>query len=356
MSAGAEPVATPVDAVPTTLDAVLAEAPGRLARWMDSQALSSGPVEVSPIGGGTQNLLLRVRRGADRYVLRRCALLADDREGTAMRRESQILAALGATPVPHPRLVAFCGDTAVLGASFLLMEDVDGFCPRAGFPDRWAPAAVHRTGLALVNTLIELSRVDPCAAGWPGVRSGGWLERQVDRWRGQLDGYRGIDDYGGDRLPGVAEVGQWLDGHRPAAGREGVVHGDYHLANVIVRHGWPSVAAILDWELASIGDPLLDLGHLLVTWPKGGLGPPELAALPLPGPDELIEHYRAGTGRSRADIHWFTVLAGYRLAIILEGTHARARAGRAPAAVGQRLHTLAEVLVGNARTAIADHG
>lgn len=318
-------------------------------RWLDAEAVGSGPVtEVSPVGGGTQNVLVSFRRDGRRYVLRRPPVRPRPSSDDAMRREARVLAALRGTAVPHPALVASCPDPAVLGQAFLVTEWVDGANLTAGLPEGLSsPAAQHALGLAVVDALATVASVDPGAVGLADLgRPEGWLERQVPRWRGQLEGHPTAPP------PGIHELADWLDGHRPPACSIGLVHGDFHVGNLLVDAEAPRVAAVLDWELATLGDPLLDLGHLLATWPGGGaagIAVPGAAALPRQ--EELIERY-AAAGRRVDDLGWFRVLASFRLAVLLDGTYARSRAGLAPVEVGQRLRARAEALVADAHDLI----
>jgi aminoglycoside phosphotransferase (APT) family kinase protein len=137
-------------------------------------------------------------------------------------------------------------------------------------------------------------------------------------------------------------VARWLDAHRPPVCQGGIIHGDFHFGNVLFRQDSGELAAVVDWELCTLGDPLLDLGWLVATWPEGERPhATDVAITPWDGfatPDELVAHYGAQTGRDLAHFDWFAVLACYKLGIILEGTHARACAGKAPREVGDRLH------------------
>jgi aminoglycoside phosphotransferase (APT) family kinase protein len=150
-------------------------------------------------------------------------------------------------------------------------------------------------------------------------------------------------------------VAAWLDAHRPAGWAAGLMHGDFHFANVIFRHDGPELAAVVDWELCTIGDPLLDLGHLLATWPErdGGGAAPMLRAPGLPTPAEVVARYGEGSTRDLSAVPWYQVLACYRLGIILEGSNARAAAGKAPRAVGDQLHAITLGLFDQARRLIA---
>lgn len=325
---------------------------------MDEWGLGAGAIEdVELLGGGTQNVLLRFRRRGRHYVLRRPPEHKRANSDETMRREARVLEALAGSEVPHPRFIAGCPDLDVIGAAFYLMEPVDGFNPTVELPDLHATDAdVQRDlGFAMVDGLIALGRLDPPTVGLADLgRPDGWLERQVGRWKHQLDTYLELEGYPGDQLPGVTEVARWLEARRPTSWRVGLIHGDFHLANVLVRWDAGALAAIVDWELTTQGDPLLDLGHLLATWPTPGR-PAQIAsvALPeLPSAEELIGHYAAHSERDLGDITWFRVLACFRLGIILEGTHARAMAGRAPKETGDLLHAHATGLLEQARELI----
>jgi aminoglycoside phosphotransferase (APT) family kinase protein len=318
-----------------------------LAGWMDGQGLGAGPIEnATLLGGGTQNILLRFSRAGRTYVLRRPPPHLRANSNDTMRREARMLGALKGTDVPHPGLIAACAAEDVIGAAFYLMEPIDGFNPSTGLPPLHAgsPAIRHRMGLALVEGIAALGALDYKALGLSDFgKVDNYLERQVARWKAQLDSYAQFPGWTGpSHIPGVDEVAAWLERHRPPTFQPGIIHGDYHLANVMFRQDGPELAAIVDWELTTIGDPLLDLGWLLATWqedeqprefgvniqPWGGF----------PSPTELVDHYRPRTSRDMSHIDWYAVLACYKLGLILEGTHARACAGQAPKETGDRLH------------------
>lgn len=322
-----------------------------VARWMDGQGLGDGPLsDAGLMAGGTQNILVRFSRARRDYVLRRPPQVLRPSSNAAMLREARVLAALAGSSVPHPRLIAVCEDESVLGgAVFYLMEAIDGFSAPAGLPalHRGDPAVRRRMGLALVEGLAGLHNVDYRAAGLDGFgKPEGYLTRQVDRWQSQLEGYSRHDRWPGpDGLPGRSEVAAWLRENLPAGTAPGIVHGDYQLANVLYRPDGPELAAIVDWELVSIGDPLVDLGWVVATW--HGSEKPDLPVLRVepwegfPGSDELIEHYARFSTRNLTHIDWYVVLACFRLGILLEGTFARACNGEAPADTGRLLHEAA---------------
>jgi aminoglycoside phosphotransferase (APT) family kinase protein len=193
-------------------------------------------------------------------------------------------------------------------------------------------------GLSMADGIAALAAVDHVSLGLADLgRADGWAERQVGRWRKQLDSYSELPGYPGPLIPGVDEVGKWLEANRPSRVVAGLMHGDFHFGNVLMRTDEPRLAAIVDWELVTVGDPLLDLGHLLATWPHEGSAV-SVAASHLPSVDDVIARYAAASPRPVDDLQWFRVLACYRLGLILEGTHARAFAGLAPKETGDLLH------------------
>lgn len=319
----------------------------RLAAWMDERRLEAGPIEdAERPPGGTQNILLRFRRGERWFMLRRPPLSPRMNGSETMRREARVLAALADTDVPHPRLIAACPQEDVLGAAFYLMEPIEGFNPTVGLPALHAgSSAVRRKmGFALVDGIAALGRVDHVARGLSDLgRADGFLERQVSRWRKQLDSYAEYEGWAGPgEIAGIDAVGAWLAAHTPKAFKPGIIHGDYHLANVLYRFDGPELAAIVDWELTTLGDPLLDLGWLMATWPETeGPEAGNVSVTPwdgFPTADELVARYAGQTDRDLTHMRWYGVLACYKLGIILEGTHARAAAGKAEVATGERLH------------------
>ena len=330
----------------------------RLAAWMDAGGLGHGAITaVESLTGGSQNILLRFRRAGRAYVLRRPPAHPRPESSETMRREARVLAALAGTDVPHPALIAACGDEAVLGAAFYLMEPIDGFCATAApLPLRHAGDAAmrHAMGLALVDGAAALARVDYRAVGLAGFgKPEGYLERQVSRWRRQLAGYAALAGWPGPGgLPGVDRVAAWLEDHRPAGSPAAILHGDYSIGNVLYRPDGPGLAAIVDWELATIGDPLVDLGWILATWHDAADG--DIGVLRVepfdgfPSPDELVARYAERSGRDVGRIGWYVVLACFKLAIILEGSFARACAGLASMTVGERLHGAAVRLLARA--------
>lgn len=318
-----------------------------LGAWMDQQNLGTGAIEnVCTLGGGTQNVLLRFEREGRPYVLRRPPTHPRKNSNDTMRREMQMLGALSETDVPHPKLIVGCPEESVLGVAFYLMEPVDGFTPTTGLPSLHANNADVRRqmGFALIDGITALGNVDYRAVGLSDFgKPDNYLNRQVDRWQHQLRSYGDFSGWPGPgEIPGVEKIAKWLEVNRPASFEPGIMHGDYHFGNVMFQHNGPDLAAIIDWELTTVGDPLLDLGWLLATWPENGRSTvPSLNVNPFDGfptSGELVEHYRAHTSRNLDAIEWYAVLACFKLGIILEGTHARACAGKAPKETGEMLH------------------
>jgi aminoglycoside phosphotransferase (APT) family kinase protein len=333
----------------------------RLWRWLADAGIADGPVsDVRPLLGGTQNLILRLSCGGENLVLRRPS---PDRAGAdrTVRREATVLMALAGTDVPHPRFRGFCDDPEVMGGSVLVTDEVMGFNATNEMPGAAGKDAEHRRsmGFALVDALARLSRV-PLSTGDLATlgRPEGFLERQVDRWASQLDGYAGTPGWSGAAALGpVGEVGEWLPANLPTDYRPGLMHGDYHIANVLYDPVEPRVAAILDWELTTVGDPLLDLGRLTTVWPNArNEGLLTLKVEPwegFPDVDAMIARYAEASGRSMAALPWFQMLACYKFAIILEGTNVRAATGKADPAIAARLHASACGLIARAAQVMA---
>jgi aminoglycoside phosphotransferase (APT) family kinase protein len=319
-------------------------APDGLAEWMSQQGLGDGPLKnVSTISGGTQNIMLRFTRSGRPYVLRRGPKHLRPRSNTVIMRETQVLAALAGTDVPHPHLIARCDDPGVLGdAVFYLMEPIDGFNAGQELPQLHAadPAVRFEMGLSMADALAKLGAVDHAAVGLSDYgKPDGFLERQVPRWLSELESYVEFENYSGPDIPGVDDVAKWLEQGRPAKWMPGIMHGDYHAANVMFSRTGPEVVAIVDWEMSTIGDPLLDLGWLLATWGQSAaFGGTLFEKGGLAATGDLVEQYARNTTRDLSNVTWYTVLACFKLGIVLEGTLARASAGKAPKEVGDLLH------------------
>jgi aminoglycoside phosphotransferase (APT) family kinase protein len=324
--------------------------------WFEEHVPGAAPpLAFDRIAGGRSNLTYRVDDAAGHaWILRRPPL--GERLGSAhdMGREFRILRALAPTPVPVPVPIAHCDDEAVGGAEFYVMELVDGVVLRdeaavsAAFPE---PAARRRVGDALVDALVELHAVDPDAVGLGGLgRRDGYAERQLRRWKRQWEASKARD------VPAMEEAHDRLSARVPEQRDVAVVHGDYRLDNVIVASGG-EVAAVVDWELSTLGDPLADLGLLVVYWAQ-----PEDAVVPLtraptlapgfPTRAQLVERYGERSGRDLAPLDFFVALGYWKLAAILEGVRARHSVDPS-ASAGDDLEGFARVVEQLAEAALA---
>ncbi|QTR03499.1 phosphotransferase family protein [Saccharothrix algeriensis] len=306
------------DAAPPGLD------PVRLAAY-----LGTPPLTAELIPGGRSNLTYRVTDGEHRWVLRRPPLGHVLATAHDMAREHRVIAALAATDVPVPRVELLCLDPGVIGAPFYLMQEVPGVALRHRDQCPWlTPGAAAALSHRLVDVLADLHAVDPRAVGLGDFgRPDGFLRRQVARWGKQLDASRSRD------LPGADELRDRLAATVPDSRRTAVVHGDYRLDNVLVTRDPIGISAVLDWEMATLGDPLADLG-LLCVYRTGVDGPhdPITGTVPtLPGfatADDLVARYAARSGADVTGLGWYTAFACFKLAVILEGIHYRFTTGR----------------------------
>ncbi|HVW42071.1 MAG TPA: phosphotransferase family protein [Amycolatopsis sp.] len=299
-----------------------------LVSWMDASGLAKGaPLEWNFISGGSQNEIFEIRRGDLHAALRMPPLTAPAGRDEGILREWRIIEALDGTDVPHTPAIGMCPDASVLGRPFYLMGFVDGWSPVGGqtWPAPFDTDLAGRRGLAeqLVEGVVLMGAVDWKARGLEGLgRPDGFHDRQVSRWTRFYDRIRARE------LPGYDEATRWLDERRPLDFVPGIMHGDYQFANVMYRHGAPAkLAAIIDWEMGTIGDPKLDLGWLMHSWPEdtaahGKDGYVDLTGMP--GRSALIEYYAEKSGRQVDDMDYYQVLAKWKLAIVLEQGYQRA--------------------------------
>lgn len=292
---------------------------------------------IQRIGHGQSNLTFRVTLESRSVVLRRPPFGPLPPRAHDVLREFQVLSGLSRSPLPVPTPLLACDDEAVLGAPFFLMEDLPGDAIRYELPP-WLEAseeARHLVGVQVVDALATLHTVDPPAVGLGDLgRPTGYVERQLKRWKGQLD-------YARTRpVPDLDWTAEWLERNRPEdVSRASIVHGDYRLDNVIFSlTPPPRLLGVVDWELATLGDPLSDLGWLLAFWCEDGTPPADVTILPrvmeLPGfprRAELAQRYAERVGRTLPDLRFYVVFALWRMAVLLEAHWARHVAGTAGA-------------------------
>jgi aminoglycoside phosphotransferase (APT) family kinase protein len=328
-----------------------------LRRWL-SETLDESPkdLEIDPLGGsGDSNLMYLVSAGPRRWVLRMPPAAKNDRSAHDVLREFRMLKALELTTVPHPRPIEMCGDQHVAGRPFYLMENVEGFSPTPSLGAPWADETRIRRGLGLraAEALADLAAVDYVAVGLEDFgRPKGFLARQVPRWRRQLDATSVR------QLHGLPELGTWLEEHRPPDRAPGILHGDFHLRNVMFATEAPArVTAIVDWEMSTIGDPLLDLGALLATWSQAGeteLINGSISSWPgMATRSEIAAAYEARSGCAVEQLGYYMVLALFKLACILEGSYARLLAGKSEHEGHRTYETLVPTIVRRAQDIVA---
>jgi aminoglycoside phosphotransferase (APT) family kinase protein len=303
---------------------------GALEGWMDRSGLPGAgePIEVSFISGGSQNEILEIRRGALHAALRKPPANAPAPRDEGILREWRIIEALTGSDVAHTDAIAVCTDAAVLGRPFYLMGFVDGWSPmnHPTLPEPFGTSPEAREGLAyqLVDGIVEMGRFDWRGAGLGDLgRPDGFHDRQVERWM------RFYDRIKGREIPGLPEATAWLAAHRPIDFVPGLMHGDYQFANVMFGHGAPArLAAIVDWEMGTIGDPKLDLAWVLGRWPDDTAAEPNAMGYidlsGMPGRDTVLDYYARMSGRQVDDFDYYLVLANWKLAIVLEQGYQRA--------------------------------
>jgi aminoglycoside phosphotransferase (APT) family kinase protein len=290
---------------------------------------ASPPLRFERIAGGHSNLTYRVDdAGGNRWALRRPPL--GKRLGSAhdMAREHKVVSALGGTDVPVAPIVGLCEDDSVNGAPFYVMEFVEGPILRGLAEAEIFPAEEDRRAIGerVADTLVAIHAVDPDAVGLGDLgRKEDYVARQLRRWQGQWEKSKTRE------LAAIDAVHERLSARIPKQGPATIVHGDYRLDNMILTPAG-EVAAVVDWELCTLGDPLADVGLLMAYWPERenaevALGQPANLAPGFPSRTELAQRYSEGSGRDLAELDFFVALGYWKLAIILEGVYARYAAG-----------------------------
>jgi aminoglycoside phosphotransferase (APT) family kinase protein len=305
-----------------------------LEAFFDEHGLGQGDITAQPVGDGHSNVTYLIRRRGGVWVLRRPPRPPLPPSAHDVLREALLLRALEQTAVRVPKVLATCDDERVIGAPFYVMERVEGTVLNDELPDGVMPV---RIGEELIDALVEVHATDWQACGLEGFgKPTGYLARQVRR-------FTGLWEHNATReIAALDAVTAWLGAHVPESGPATIVHGDYRLGNVMFTGD--RLSAIFDWELATIGDPLADVGYLLATWAQEGDPESTIASLTtvtrrpgFPTRDDLVACYEERSGRSMRDLRWYTTLALWKSAIFLEGSYKRRLAGTTEDAFFDRL-------------------
>lgn len=306
-----------------------------LERWMARRMPGfAGPISLAKFKGGQSNPTYRVDTPGKSYVLRRQPFGKLLPSAHAVDREYRLIAALHPTgfPVPKPYF-GLCEDDSVIGSMFYIMELVEGRNLWDGTLPGMAPA--ERRGLynAMIDTLARLHGVDFAAIGLGDYgKPGDYFARQIGRWTKQ---YRASET---ETIPAMDRLIEWLPQSMPRQERTSIVHGDYRIDNMIFAPGEPRVAAVLDWELSTLGDPMADFAYFLMPWMTDRMGTSNVygldhAALGIPTIDEAVARYTAATGREDVpDLDWYTAYNLFRFTAIIQGIRKRAIDGNASSA------------------------
>jgi aminoglycoside phosphotransferase (APT) family kinase protein len=308
---------------------------------------TGAPLHAALISGGRSNLTYAIGDDDHEWVLRRPPLGHVLPTAHDMAREYKVLAALAGTDVPVPEVFAFCADTAVNDAPFYVMEKVDGVILRTGADvAKVPPADLRRCSEELVDVLVAIHAVDSSKVGLDDFgHPDGYVERQVRRWGEQWERSKTRE------LPAIDELSRRLRAATPTSPPPTIVHGDYRLDNTMLApDDMGRIVAVLDWEMATLGDPLADLGLFLIYWARddaqtGGVGATITTDAGFLSRDEVVERYAKESGRDLGELEFYEALASYKLAIILEGIHARFLMGKTVGDGFEHIGSLVEVMV-----------
>jgi aminoglycoside phosphotransferase (APT) family kinase protein len=326
-------------------------------RGLDLKALSRylgrGPLSGELVAGGRSNLTYLVCDERRSWIVRRPPLGHVLATAHDMAREYRVMSALSPTDVPVPETYQLCEDPEVLGAPFYVMQNVVGHVYRtsAAAAELGLPRLTSLAG-ELAEVLARLHSVDPASVGLGDFgRPDGYLERQLARWSKQLAASRSRE------LPGIDELRDRLVAELPKSPRAAIVHGDYRLDNVIFGDD-DRIAAVVDWEMATLGDPLTDIGALLLYWDMLVHGQGMFGDVPpgsrFPGPEAFTEHYVAAGGAELDHLRWYLAFATFKLAVISEGIHFRFRAGQTVGPGFERIGEAVPLLVERGHTILTE--
>ena len=328
----------------------------RFSAWLAEVTGEPADVEVTPIRGGGSCEMFRIDRLGEPWVVRRAPIAAVSATAHQVIREARIMEILESQGIPVPKVLARTDDSTILGAPFFVMSFVHGdVIRRDGLPEalRQDPGSQDQIGEQLVDTMAQLHAVDWASTALAEMsHPDGFLDRQVDRWLGQLDTYRVRD------LPDVDDLATWLRTNVPRHGDLTVMHGDYKVDNVIwAPDSPPRIACVVDFEMTTVGDPLIDLAWAMIFWPEEG-NPIALAAPGTPNgihpdhcqtPEQLVQRYAQSTGRDLSDFTWYQVFSAWKLAIVLEGSYAKHVRGQSRNPVHEVFGAIADNLLIRAR-------
>ena len=303
------------------------------ADWLGDTTGRTGEIAIAPMRGGGSCEMFTLEQGAERFVIRRAPLAAVADTAHNVVREFQVIESLSGGEVRVPELLTHSADAGIMGAPFYIMRYVDGEVIRRKLPDQYvaSPETQPAIGEEMIDALVELHAFD-----WRGTtietlaKPENFLQRQVSRWMKQLEGYRNRE------LAGVETVAQWLEDNRPRAGDLTVMHGDYKIDNAMYSKELPPrVLTLVDFEMTTVGDPLVDLAWCMIFWPEEG----NLIAVASPGapggmdadhcqaPAELVQRYADSTGRDMSHFQWYQAFAAWKLGIVLEASYAKYLSG-----------------------------
>jgi aminoglycoside phosphotransferase (APT) family kinase protein len=306
--------------------------------WLSEKTGGETLLGIEPIKGGAScemfHLFCSSVLGRQQWIVRRAPVTGVSDTAHNVMREYKIIEALRNGDVPVPQLLAASDDCAIMGAPFFVMKYIEGEVIRQALPDDYLinPQSQSCIGEELIDKLAALHAFDWRNTAIASLaRPDNYLERQVERWMGQLEKYRSRE------LPVIDTIARWLDANRPAHGDITVMHGDYKLDNVIFsRLAPPQILSLLDFEMTTVGDPLIDLAWAMIFWPDDG----NVIAFVPPGsdrgmsaeycqtPGQLIQRYAEKTGRDLSQLQWYHAFSAWKLAIVLEGSYAKYLSGK----------------------------
>ncbi|HUD90094.1 phosphotransferase family protein [Sphingobium sp.] len=341
------------------------EAFERLDAWLRTHlpALGDGLLHAESVSGGTSNVVVRLSRPdcTRPLILRKAPDRAPPASEKAIQREAMVLKALTGSRVPHPGFHGFSDDAGIVGGPFYIMDLVDGWAAdlnpvtdQMSYRPDFIGSDLHYLAFAMIDGIIEMANLDYVAAGLGSFgKPEHFLERQAERWRSQMDSYpQRYPGYERHDRPGLDYVTDWLAANVPDTGRPGLMHGDYAMNNVMFANRPPArLAAIIDWETATIGDPMVDVaayaGQLRR---RSGVQPvrPYLDPAQFPYFEDAVDYFGEKTGRDVSMINYYLVLQKFRMTCILEYKVAEAAVGIAPLDKGRRFDNFVRTLLGEA--------